>query len=260
MGAEWPNTGLIRNKSLSPSTLLGTPCNYRLWPVRVASAFLWCPTSLDHSDLWPLEFPPLSNSQFSFFSVPRKDRNRLFIGNQWRSWWIFIIFFFLCVLKVHFVYHNMAPPKKTYWSWDATGVERKDAGVSSGLKAKASKNKDAHTHAHKHRRAPQLSRWRRRRYRCGCKAEGKQPSAAAAYEAKQRQVEPRPPAAVLNPGILTGGSAVGCAFPASEFLPKTAFKPDHPDINTHPDCLATGSAGGRDGGGHPHAQRRLTLF
>lgn len=121
-------------------------------------------------------------------------------------------------------------------------MERKDAGVSSGLKAKASKNKDAHTHTHKHRRAPQLSRWRRRRYRCGCKAEGKQPSAAAAYEAKQRQVEPRPPAAVLNPGILTGGSA-------SEFLPKTAFKPHHPDINTHPDCLATGSAGGRDGGG-----------
>lgn len=128
-------------------------------------------------------------------------------------------------------------------------MERKDAGVSSGVKAKASKNKDAHTHTHKHRRAPQLSRWRRRRYRCGCKAEGKQPSAAAAYEAKQRQVEPRPPAAVLNPGILTGGSAVGCAFPASEFLPKTAFKPDHPDINTHPDCLAPGSAGGRDGGG-----------
>lgn len=116
------------------------------------------------------------------------------------------------------------------------------------------------THTHKHRQAPQLSRWRRRRYRCGCKADGKQPSAAAAYEAKQRQVEPRPPAAVLNPGILTVGSAVDCAFPASEFLPKTAFKPDHPDINTHPDGLAHGSAGGRDGGGHPHAQKRLTLF
>lgn len=107
-----------------------------------------------------------------------------------------------------------------------------------------------HTRPHKRRRAPQLSRWRRRRYRCGCKAEGKQPSAAAAaaaYKAKQRQVEPRPAGGRLESRCPDGRRL--CCSPPPEFLPKTAFKPDHPGINTHPDCLAPGSAGGRDGAG-----------